>query len=51
MNLTGVTVYPVTVTSLSPATNHSLRTAVVYPNGEQLYSDPVNFTTTGMCVH
>ena len=33
------------VTSLLPVTNYSLRTSVVYPNGEMLYSDSVNFTT------
>ena len=36
------------VTSLLPAANYSLRTSVVYPNGEIIYSDPVNFTTAGM---
>lgn len=41
-------VAPVTIYSLQPATNYTLRTLAVYPiNNVTLYSDTVNFTTKG----
>ena len=38
-----------TLTSLFPATYYSVRTAVVYPDDELLYSNPDNFTTVSTC--
>lgn len=39
---------PVMLFSLQPATNYSLRTLAVYPNNDEMYTDPVFFVTLGM---
>ena len=40
---------PVVLHSLRPATDYMIRTLVIYPNERRLYSDSVNFTTSGRC--
>lgn len=38
---------PLMLFSLLPATNYSLRSLAIYPNDEEIYSDPVFFVTIG----